>query len=162
MVLRGVNDDEVVQLATWALSQGSEMRFLEAMPIGPAGRTNRLAFVAAAEIRRKLAEHFALTPLAHHQGETAVRYRAEGKECSGVVGLIAPVSEPFCGECRRMRITADGKLYPCLLDSRNVDLSPAFNGAFSRDRAAQIIESAVAQKQPQGQFQSTTMVKLGG
>ncbi len=164
VVLRGVNDDEVVELARWALSRGSEIRFLEAMPIGPAAGTNRLGFVPAAHIKRELARHFKLTPVTRAHGETARRYRAVGKECSGVVGLIAPISDPFCGQCRRVRLTADGKLFPCLLDSHSVDISTTWReGRFSPACAERLVQSAVFAKKPAGnRSQVTTMVTLGG
>ncbi len=164
VVLRGVNDDEVVELARWALSRGSEIRFLEAMPIGPAAKTNRLAFVSAARIKGELARHFELTPLTREHGETARRYRAVGKECSGVIGLISPISDPFCGQCRRIRITAEGRLFPCLLDSQSVDLSTAWReGSFSHARAERLMQSAVSAKKPSGnRGQATAMVTLGG
>ncbi|MCP4249719.1 MAG: radical SAM protein, partial [bacterium] len=109
VVLKGVNEDEIVPLARWAMARGSEIRYLEAMPIGPAARTNQRGFVPAVEIRARLAEVFELIPIIRTHGETAQRYRAVADDCSGVVGIISPISEPFCGQCRRIRLTADGR-----------------------------------------------------
>ncbi len=163
VVLRGLNDDEVVELARWALSRGSELRFLEAMPIGPAADVNRRGFVAAEEVRQRLAEHLHLTPLARSLGETAVRYRVEGDGCAGVLGFISPVSDPFCTSCRRLRVTSQGRLFPCLLDDRSVDLSGAWrDGVLRTSVAEQLIGDAVADKQPEGHRQATDMVSLGG
>lgn len=163
VVLRGVNDNEIIDLAIWALSRRLEIRFLEAMPIGPEVDFNRKAFVSGAEVQAMLAKRFQLDPLPREPGETAQRFRATCREANGVIGLIAPVSEPFCGACRRMRLTAEGLLYPCLLDNRCVDIRPAFNNnGFSPEKADLLIRSAVASKGLHGATQQTQMVRLGG
>ncbi len=163
VVLRGVNDDEIIDLAVWALSRRLEIRFLEAMPIGPASDFNRSAFVSGAEVRAMLAKRFQLRPLPCKPGETARRFRATCRGADGIIGLIAPVTEPFCGACRRMRLTAEGMLYPCLLDDRSVDMRPAWsNGSLSLGKADVLIRSAVAAKGPHGSTQATQMVTLGG
>jgi cyclic pyranopterin phosphate synthase len=182
VVLRGLNDHELPELARWAVARGSEIRFLEAMPIGPAATFNRRHFVPAAEMRLLLRAHFALTPLDRRPGETARRYSAVANAtrgglarttaertrterlCSGVVGLIAPVTEPFCTECRRIRLTADGRLYPCLLDDRCVDVRQTWS-ASNFDLAAldALLHRAVEGKRPRGpRQQATQMVQLGG
>ncbi len=163
VVLRDVNDDEIIDLADWALSRGLEIRFLEAMPIGPAADFNRSAFVSGAEVEARLAKQFQLEPLVRNPGETARRFRATCATSNGVIGLIAPVTEPFCGACRRMRLTAEGILYPCLLDNRAVDMRPAWSaGGLSPGKADMLIRSAVAAKDPHGSTQATQMVRLGG
>ncbi|MCH9034857.1 MAG: GTP 3',8-cyclase MoaA [Planctomycetes bacterium] len=163
VVLRGVNDDEIVDLAAWALTRGLEIRFLEAMPIGPATAFNRQAFVSGAEIEATLATRFQRERMTHNAGETARRFRATCETCSGVIGLITPVSQPFCTSCRRMRLTAEGLLYPCLLDSRSVDMRPAWrDGGFAPHEADTLIRSAVAAKRPNGSTQAAPMVTLGG
>lgn len=163
VVLRGVNDDEIVDLAIWAMSRGLEIRFLEAMPIGPESDCNRSALVSGAEIEASLATRFQLTSLSRNPGETARRFRATWRGANGVIGLITPVTEPFCGACRRMRLTADGMLYPCLLDNRSVDMRPAWsNGGLSPGKADKLIRSAVAAKSPYGSTQTAQMVRLGG
>ncbi|RME40279.1 MAG: GTP 3',8-cyclase MoaA [Planctomycetota bacterium] len=165
VVLRDLNDKEIVSLAEWALEQGLEIRFLEVMPIGPAAEHNRRHFVPAADIRSRLEERFDLTPLPREHGETASRFRARSRRTgrSGVVGVIAPVTEPFCGQCRRIRLTAEGRLYPCLLDSRFADMRDAWKGGrFDPAVAADLLERAVAGKAPQGGRQFVTMSTLGG
>lgn len=164
VVLAGINDHQLVELVEWSMQQGTEIRFLEAMPIGPAARFNRERFVSAATIRHALSRRFELVPLHRNHGETAVRYHAVYGGKRGIVGIIAPVSERFCGQCRRMRITADGRLFPCLLDERNVDLRTAWrHDVFSPDTVDDVILSAVEAKQWQGPaLQPTAMVQLGG
>lgn len=163
VVLRGVNDAQLVDLTRWSLDRGLEIRFLEAMPIGPAATVNRRAFVSAARIRELLTRQFTLKPMPHEQGSTAKRYHVAGNGQHGVIGIIAPVTEPFCADCRRIRLTSDGRLFPCLLDDRSVDMTPAWGGGeFNPEQAARLIRSAALAKQPQGHMQSAGMVTLGG
>lgn len=163
VVLRGVNDDELVELAEWAMSRGSELRFLEAMPIGPAAEENRDVFVSAETMKATLSEHFSLEALPYAAGETARRFALSRGRFRGVVGIISPVSDSFCGGCRRIRLTADGRLFPCLLDDRSMDVAPLWTGArFQPEAAEKLIECAVAGKQPQGSTQRTSMIQLGG
>lgn len=188
VVLRGANDAEIASLADWSIARRLEIRFLEAMPIGPAAAANRARFVPAAQIRAALAARFRLTPLPPVPGQTARRYRAVPRPPTGrggtiaeparpridaatfeparfgVVGIIAPVSEPFCSDCRRMRLTADGRLFPCLLDSRSVDLRRAWiDDQLSNEAAAHLVRAAVEDKRPSGpRLQSISMITLGG
>jgi len=163
VVLRGVNDHEIGDLATWALRRGLEIRFLEAMPIGPAREVNRRGFFSGAEVQARLSERFALQPLPYEPGETARRYYASDASCSGVIGVIAPVSNPFCTGCRRMRLTAAGGLYPCLLDDHNTSMTPLWsNGAFDERAAGRLLQDSLSLKQPRGGQQSTAMIQLGG
>ena len=164
VILRGHNEHEVCDLAAWAMVRGCEMRFLEAMPIGPAADVNRRLFVPADEIERRLRQEFLLTPLPMEHGATAVRFIARGPRGKGTVGLIAPMTKPFCGSCGRVRLTSDGRLFPCLLDSRCAELRPAWSsGRFDSAIADELIRAIVRGKLAQGpQLQSVGMVSLGG
>jgi cyclic pyranopterin phosphate synthase len=163
VVLRGINDDEVLSMARWGMSYGLEVRFLEAMPIGPAAEFNRRHFVSGRAIRQRLESAFDVWPLRGSFGETARRYDLSSDTASGIVGIIAPVSEPFCSQCRRMRLTAGGRLYPCLLDDRFVDLHPAWSrGEFNARMTADLVLRAVGDKAKRGNEQRAHMVELGG
>jgi len=163
VVLKGVNDGQIVELTRWALARGFEIRFLEAMPIGPAARVNQKAFVSATEIREKLARSFSLKQLPRTGGETATCYHASSRGHSGKVGIISPVTEPFCTSCRRIRLTASGRLYPCLLDGRSCDMTAAWQGdRFLSDQADELLQTAVKGKQPSGTRQQSPMITLGG
>lgn len=164
VVLSGVNDHEVASLARWSLARGYEIRFLEAMEIGPAAAFNQAHFVSMRDVRRVLADEFRLSPLPRSPGETATRYSARAKGVGGVVGFIAPITERFCGQCRRIRVTADGRLFPCLLDSRSTDLRPAWVGDWFDAAAAEAILLDSLQAKPEsGRLrQQTAMVQLGG
>jgi len=164
VVLRDFNESELVDIAAWGMSRGMEVRFLEAMPIGPAADFNRAHFVSGIEIRRLLETRYRLTPMSRQRGETANRFLAAEGDRSGVVGLICPVSAPFCGECRRIRVTADGRLFPCLLDSHNVDLRQAWSGNICIDHELQrLFLLSVAAKPERGAgLQPAAMITLGG
>ncbi len=163
VVLRAMNDSEVVSLARWAIRRGCELRFLEAMPIGPAAEVNRRGFVSADEIRTRLAAAFTLTRIPTEPGATATRFQAVAGDMRGVIGTIAPITEPFCGSCRRIRLTAQGLFFPCLLQPHHVDLRPAWrDNELDRTLIESMILSAVARKARQGNVQPTAMIQLGG
>jgi len=163
VALKGFNDTEFADIAEWGLARRCEVRFLEAMPIGPVADFNRRAFMSTAEVQTRLADRFDLTPLEAEPGSTARLLRATSVTCSGVIGLISPVSEPFCGSCRRIRVTADARVFPCLLDSRSTDLSVCWEGdLFNTVHAEQLILEAVSAKAAAGTFQSTPMISIGG
>jgi len=163
VALKGINEDEFADLLAWGCRQGFEVRFLEAMPIGPAADFNRRHFLSGAQMRRIVGQCFELTPLPQEFGLTARRYAVSGRGVSGVCGFITPVSEPFCGQCRRIRVTEHGRLFPCLLDSRSFDLMPAWrDGHLDTAVAERVLRLAVEDKAPRGTVQATPMVALGG
>ncbi len=115
VVMRGVNDDELGELVAFALQIGCEMRFIELMPIGPGATLFADGFFSSDEVRQRLATQVALEPLGRDFGASARRYAVtDNKGRCGVVGFISSCSVPFCGECSRMRVTADGRLIGCL------------------------------------------------
>ncbi len=163
VVLRGSNDGDIVSLAEWGVDLGLEVRFLEAMPIGPAASFNEEAFVSVAEVLQILGRRFSVEALPRGKGETARLYRISDGNRSGMVGTIGSVSEPFCTDCRRIRVTAEGRLYPCLLDNRSTDLTGAWcDGVLDSAALDQSFEASLAGKNPFGGRQTTSMVTLGG
>lgn len=125
VLMRGVNDDQAPDLLAFALDHGHELRFIEQMPLdGDHGWTRR-DMVTAAEIRASLGERYTLAPDdAPRGGAPAERYRvldADGAEL-GRVGVIASVTEPFCGACTRTRLTAQGFVRSCLFSHEEFDL----------------------------------------
>jgi GTP 3',8-cyclase len=121
VVKRGLNDDGVVDLARHFRGTGHTLRFIEYMDVGHTNGWRMDDVVPAAEILRTVADEFALEPIgAAYRGEVARRWRyADG---GGEVGIIASVTQPFCGDCTRARLSADGKLYTCLFALRGFDL----------------------------------------
>lgn len=163
VVLRGLNDGEVVSLAHWALARGAEIRFLEAMPIGAASAFNGNRFVAASDVRCRLRTRFELTPVASAPGSTATRHRATAERIDGIIGTIAPISEPFCSSCRRIRLTADGRLFPCLLDRNHVDVRNAWrDGRMDHKAITELLATATQAKRERGSVQHMEMIQLGG
>ncbi len=164
VVLAGHNDHQLPDMVSWALRRQMEIRFLEAMPIGPAAEFNRTHFVPARRMFDILSSRFQMESIDRHPGETAARYSVSDGVLSGKIGIIAPLSESFCGQCRRVRVTADGRIFPCLLDDRSQDLRSAWrDGRFDTCEMNTLMESAVSGKQRSGPMrQSTAMVSLGG
>jgi cyclic pyranopterin phosphate synthase len=134
VVIRGTNDDEVVDLAWRTMEPGWNVRFIEWMPVGDTAPADndawRAKVVTADEMRQKI--QAALGDLMPVDGDTgsgpARYYRLPGAK--GTIGFITPVSEHFCFHCNRLRLTADGQLRPCLLSDREIDLrTPLRQGA---------------------------------
>lgn len=114
-VLRGVNDEQVVEIARFGIDRGCEVRFLELMPIGPAAEQFDSLFVSSAEVSVKLARAFDLTAAAGPAGASSRRFVArDGDAREGIVGFISSCTKPFCAGCRRLRLTACGQLVGCL------------------------------------------------
>ncbi|MHC4063471.1 MAG: GTP 3',8-cyclase MoaA [Planctomycetota bacterium] len=161
---RGLNDDELVDLAEWGLSRGCVVRFLEVMPIGPLAHVADRHLVPASEILERLAERFELRPIPHSLGQPAVDYAARSRALHGVIGLIAPTTRPFCSRCRRLRVTSHGSLVACVHDAQRFDLTEFWNGrALEVDCADAALRAAVHGKPEVGPgAQSLTMLSLGG
>lgn len=147
VLIRGVNDDEALSLASLARTIGVEMRFIEYMPLDSAHAWDRSRFVPADETRRRIEEQFPLVASGKDEpSATAVTYRfADGHP--GSIGFIAPVSSPFCGACSRLRITADGKVRPCLFSTTEWDLRPLLRDGSSDDSIIDFLIDATWTKQ---------------
>ncbi len=127
VIQRGVNESEILPLVAWAREQGVTLRFIEFMDVGETNHWDRSQVVSAAEVLLEIQKRFPLTPLpANRNGETAGRWQhADGR---GEIGIIASVSAPFCGDCNRLRLSADGHLYRCLFAAHGHDLRPLLRG----------------------------------
>ncbi len=122
VVMRGVNDDEVVRFASLAIDRPLTVRFIEHMPLSGMDCGPGLT-VPGEEVLRRIREISLLTPLdGEDLGGPARYYRMEG--AAGIVGIITPVSCHFCGECNRIRVTSEGIAKGCLFSARDVDLKP--------------------------------------
>jgi len=121
VVKRGVNDDQIVPMAEFFRETGDTLRFIEFMPVGETNHWQTDDVVPAADIVSKVSTAFPLEPAeAQYRGEVARRWRyQDGK---GEIGIIASVTQPFCGDCTRTRLSAEGKLYTCLFAVRGHDL----------------------------------------
>ena len=121
VVQKGINDHLVVDLAQHFHGTGHILRFIEFMDVGNRNKWNMAQVVPAAEIIDRIHAVLPLEPIApNYMGEVARRYRyVDG---GGEIGLIASVTQPFCGDCTRARLSTDGKLYTCLFASKGTDL----------------------------------------
>ncbi len=150
VVMRGINDDEVADLARFGREKGVGVRFIEFMPLDAQGEWNADLVVPASEIVERINEVFPLEIAHHAHVEPAERY-AYLDGC-GDVGVIASVTEPFCENCDRVRLTAEGQFRTCLFALDEIDLRAELRshgglGAEDLDeRLAQAIERAVADK----------------
>lgn len=121
VVQKGVNEDELLPMADYFRRRGVTLRFIEYMDVGNSNRWDWAQVVTKKEILKKLSERYKLKAVAPaYDGEVAKRYRYVGQEAE--VGFITSVSESFCSNCTRARISAEGKLYTCLFASDGVDL----------------------------------------
>ena len=120
VIQRNVNEDQIVPLAALARELGVELRLIEYMDVGQSNGWDLNQVVPADEMVRLLQDHWPLEPLTRSAGSTARRWRY--RDQGGVVGVIASISQPFCGDCNRLRVTADGMAYTCLFASRGTDL----------------------------------------
>ena len=123
VVQRGVNEGEVLPLIEFGREHGYVIRFIEYMDVGTCNGWRRERVVPSVELRDRIHARWPLQPLeAQYRGEVASRYGfADGR---GEVGFVSSVSEPFCGDCHRARVSAEGRLYTCLFASEGQDLRP--------------------------------------
>jgi len=168
VLVRGLNDDEVESFAQFARDRGVIMRFIEFMPLDADRHWTRDLVVPAAEIQKRIHARWPLVQIPHERSETARKYRfADG--ASGEIGLIAPVTQPFCGHCSRIRLTADGKLRTCLFSKDDHDLRSMLREGASDEDLIAYITSIVMEKEEGHRINepgfvppSRTMVFIGG
>jgi len=168
VLVRGINDDEVEAFAGFARERGVIMRFIEFMPLDADRHWSREVVVPAAEVYRRIHDRWPLEQIPHECSETARKYRfADG--APGEIGLIAPVTQPFCGHCSRIRLTADGKLRTCLFSKDDHDLRQFLRDGASDEDLSTYIASVVNEKEEGHRINepgfvppTRTMVFIGG
>ena len=146
VIIRGLNDYEIEALAQFAQDRELTMRFIEFMPLDSARAWLKELVVPGRELLERLRQRFSLRPVAdQNTSSTAKRWAfANGR---GEIGIIAPVSEPFCGHCNRLRLTADGKIRTCLFSVVEHDLRAVLRQGASDEQLAQWLQSVVYQKE---------------
>ena len=167
VLVRGLNDDEVEAFAEFARERDLIMRFIEFMPLDADRHWTRGLVVTAAETLERIRARWELVPVPHERSETARKYRfADGR---GEIGLVAPVTQAFCGHCSRIRLTADGKLRTCLFSKDDHDLKWLLRGGAGDAEIAEEIRGVVMEKEkghrinePDFVPPSRTMVNIGG
>nr|WP_127097359.1 GTP 3',8-cyclase MoaA [Microbacterium lemovicicum] len=149
VAMRGVNDDELADLVQFAVDHGAELRFIEQMPLDAGHTWDRAQMVTREEILAALAARWQLTPIPGRGGAPAERWTLDGGPHT--VGVIASVTAPFCGDCDRLRLTADGQLRNCLFSTTEYDLVPILrdgDAAAIDDRIDGMLRSCVHGKLP--------------
>ncbi len=140
VVMRGVNEADVVPLAEFSLQHGYRLRFIEQMPLGPRHGWDRASMVPAAEILALLDTHFELTPAPGRGSAPAEEWLVAAGAChpAGTLGVIASVTGPFCAACDRTRVTADGQLRTCLFSHTETDLRTPLRAGADDDELADL------------------------
>jgi cyclic pyranopterin phosphate synthase len=147
VVLRGLNDDETIDLARMSASEEWHVRFIEFMPFGML-ETEALETVSTREIREHIQSLGKLEPYTGKTDNGPARYyRLPGAK--GTIGFISPMTEHFCHTCNRLRLTSDGQLRPCLLDDDEVNLKERLRNGANTDELKQLIQQAVVIKREQ-------------
>ena len=148
VIVRGHNEDEVADFAAFAREHDVKMRFIEFMPLDSGHEWSRADVVSGKEIRERIDERFPLVRVEGARGsDTSSRYRfADG--APGEIGIIAPVTEPFCGACSRIRLTADGQIRTCLFSTVEHSLRDVVRSGASREEIVEYIESVILKKEP--------------
>lgn len=146
VAMRGVNDDELVDLVQFAIDNDAQMRFIEQMPLDAGHTWERSQMVTREEILEKLSARWSLEPVPGRGGAPAESWRLDGTDHT--VGVIASVTAPFCGACDRLRLTADGQLRNCLFSNREFDLVPLLRGSGSDADLEQLLRGCIWRKLP--------------
>lgn len=168
VLVRGTNDDEVESFAAFARERGLIMRFIEFMPLDADRHWRRDLVIPAAEIFERIHARWPLEEIPREPSETAHKYRfADG--VSGEIGLIAPVTRPFCGHCSRIRLTADGQLRTCLFSKEDHNLRDLLREGATDDDLSAYIRAIVMDKEAGHRINAAdfapptrTMVFIGG
>ena len=147
VLLRGINDDQAPELLQWCMDRGYQLRFIEQMPLDAQHRWSREAMVTADEIFTALGTVFALEPAEEPRGSApAELFTVDGGPHT--VGVIASVTRPFCGDCDRVRLTADGQVRNCLFAREESDLRGALRAGADDTEIAERWQAAMLTKRP--------------
>ncbi|MDP9387689.1 MAG: GTP 3',8-cyclase MoaA [Actinomycetota bacterium] len=144
VLMRGVNDDEVVELAAFGREAGVLVRFIEFMPLDADGAWAPGAVVGLDEVVGAVDAVFPLEPVADGGSAPARRFRY--RDGAGEIGVVASVTRSFCSTCDRVRLTADGKLRNCLFATREADVRAVLRGGGSDDDLAAVVSAEVGAK----------------
>lgn len=145
VLLRGVNDDQAAELLRWAVAEGFELRFIEQMPLDAQHGWSRERMVTADEILARLEAEFDLAPAREPRGSApAELFTVDGGPAT--VGVIASVTRPFCGDCDRVRLTADGQVRNCLFARHESDLRGALRSGAGDEEVAELWRAAMLTK----------------
>ena len=150
VLLRDVNDDEVEDMVRFCLEHDFTLRLIETMPMGDTGRAASSHYLDLQEVRQRLARSFELIPAAMPGGGPARYLQVAGTRLK--IGFITPMSQHFCATCNRVRLAADGTLYPCLGQDDKVELRPLLRSGIDDAGLKQAIRTAIARKPERHEF----------
>jgi GTP 3',8-cyclase len=153
VLVRDVNDDEIADLAAFAVEHGYRMRFIESMPLDAQEAWDRDRMISAEEILNRLGERFELDPIGRQDNAPAEEWRIVGTDA--VIGVIASVTRAFCGSCDRVRLTADGQLRNCLFATEESNLRALLRGGADDGAIEHAWRVSVAGKGPGHAINST-------
>lgn len=145
--IRGFNSDEIADFAKMTMTSSYQIRFIEFMPFGKHNMWSPDKFMPAEEIQAAVEGIGRLVPLPLKKSGPARHFQLEG--AAGVIGFISPISNHFCAECNRLRLTADAKLRPCLFSESEIDLKPALRGDATDEELERLIKLSI-QLKPKG------------
>jgi cyclic pyranopterin phosphate synthase len=167
VLMRGFNEDQIIPFGMFAREEGVTVRFIEFMPLEEGRTWSPTTVVTLDEILARMGEYRPLIEIPHARSETARRYRFD--DGVGEIGIIAPVSHPFCGHCSRIRITSDGKIRTCLFSVWDHDLHGEMRRGASDEELAEFICGVIQKKEERHHIgepdfvpASRTMVHIGG
>jgi cyclic pyranopterin phosphate synthase len=167
VLLRGFNDDQIAAFGRFARQEAVVVRFIEFMPLEEERVWSPEIVVRLEEILARMAEFRSLREIPHERSETARRYRFD--DGLGEIGIIAPVSHPFCGHCSRVRVTSDGKIRTCLFSVFDHDLARVMKRGGSDADMVAFIRAVISHKEQRHHIgepdfvpASRTMVHIGG
>jgi len=167
VLLRGFNDDQIVEFGKFARDEGVVVRFIEFMPLEEDRVWSPEIVITLAEVVERMRAFRPLVEIPHARSETARRYTFD--DGMGEIGIIAPVSQPFCGHCSRVRVTSDGKIRTCLFSLFDHDLHAVLRRGGSDEDMAGYVRQVIAQKEARHHIgeagfekPSRSMVHIGG
>jgi len=167
VLMRGFNEDQIIPFGMFAREEGVTVRFIEFMPLEEGRTWSPSTVVTLEEILARMREYRPLVEIRRGRSETARRYRFD--DGIGEIGIIAPVSHPFCGHCSRVRITSDGKIRTCLFSVWDHDLHAQMRRGASDEELEEFIRNVVQKKEERHHIgepdfvpASRTMVHIGG
>jgi cyclic pyranopterin phosphate synthase len=167
VLMRGFNEDQIIPFGMFAREEGVVVRFIEFMPLEEDRTWSTAVVVTLDEILARMSEYRTLVEIPHTRSETARRYRFD--DGLGEIGIIAPVSHPFCGHCSRIRITSDGKIRTCLFSVWDHDLHRQMQRGASDEELEEFIRGVIQKKEERHHIgepdfvpASRTMVHIGG
>jgi len=141
VAMKGINDNEYIDIVKYCIDMGFTLRFIETMPMGSTGRNASDHYQDLAEVREQISNVFELTPSVMSGGGPARYYKIQGTDLN--IGFITPISQHFCETCNRVRLSVDGTLYLCLGDEHKVELRHLLRAGISDEDLQQEIINAL-------------------